>query len=74
MCTGCPCLEVGPLIIYRLISDFDKDNLDEAGARDDKAEGTSSNVNTRRVKRDESLQNTFATSQLASAPKWSLKA
>jgi hypothetical protein len=49
------------------------DDLDEADARDE-AEGASSDVDTRRIERDASLHNTFATSELASAPTESIDA
>jgi len=44
------------------------DDSDEAGAGDDEAEAASGDVNTGRIERDASLQNSFATSELASAP------
>jgi hypothetical protein len=43
------------------------DNLNKADAKD-KAEDVSDNVNTRRIKQDISLYNTFVTSELALAP------
>jgi len=46
---------------------LDDDDSDEAGAGDDEAEGASGDVDTGRIERDASLQNT-ETSELASAP------
>jgi hypothetical protein len=43
------------------------DHPDEAGARG-QAKGASGKVDTRRIKLDASLHNTFTTSELASAP------
>jgi hypothetical protein len=43
------------------------DDLNKADTRD-KAEGASSNIDTRRIKRDISLYDTFATLELALAP------
>jgi hypothetical protein len=47
---------------------LDNNDSDEADARDNKVKGTSDNVDIGRIKRDTSLQNSFATSELVSAP------
>ena len=52
---------------------LDNDDLDEAGAGDE-AEGASGDVDTGRIERDASPHNTFATSELASAPTESIDA
>jgi hypothetical protein len=46
---------------------LDNDDLDKAGAGD-KAESASGDVDTRRIKQDVSLHNTFATSELTLGP------
>jgi hypothetical protein len=52
---------------------LDDDESDEAYTRD-KAEGAIININTRRIKRDASLYNTFVTSELVSGPAKSINA
>jgi hypothetical protein len=47
---------------------LDNDDSHEASAGDNEAEGASGDVNAGRFEQDASLQNTFATSELASAP------